>query len=195
MLLLIQAHREFQFRGKVLVLPDVSILSEAEKAELRRYAENGGRILILGRNVTGLSTTPKIMQYAADPAKGYYAGAQSNIVDATKTAPKEFLETMKVKNGMEIEAPPTVATNFGRVDGAPHVFLANFGGLVPSKVAVCSPASGIRVKIPSGTGESMAYLPFLGELQVLRGTRDGDQVEFTLPPVERGAVVWLLNKN
>ena len=203
-LLLIQAHREFQvvtprtlgqFHGQVLVLPDVSVVSDAEKTDLRRLSENGGRILILGRNATGLSTTAKIVQYLADPAKVYYAGAQNSIVDATKKAPEEWLNAMMVKNEMEIEAPATVATNFARVDGTPHAYLANFGGLVPSKVAVPSPVSGIRVKIAAGMGESLAYLPFLGEPQVLRGTKQGDQVEFTLPTLERGAAIWVVKTN
>jgi hypothetical protein len=203
-LLLIQAHRELQvvtprtlgqFHGQVLVLPDVSVLSEPEKDDLRRYAENGGRVLILGRNATGLSTTAKIVQYVADPAKVYYAGAQTNIADATKGALKELLNAMMIKNAIEIEAPATVATNFARVDGTPHAYLANFGGLVPSKVAVPSPVRGIRVKIPAGIGESLAYLPFLGETQILRGTKQGDQVEFTLPTMERGAAIWIVKTN
>ena len=203
-LMLIQAHRELQvvtprtlgqFHGQVLVLPDVSVFSEAEKNDLRRYSENGGRLLILGRNATGLSTTPKIVQYETDPAKAYYTRAQNNIADATKNTPEELLNTMMIKNEIEIEAPATVATNFARVDGTPHAYLANFAGLVPSKVAVPSPANGIRVKIPAGMGESLAYLPFLGETQILRGTKQGDQVEFTLPEVERGAAIWIVKTN
>jgi hypothetical protein len=203
-LMLIQAHRELQvvtprtlgqFHGQVLVLPDVSVFSEAEKNDLRRYSENGGRLLILGRNATGLSTTPKIVQYETDPAKAYYTGAQNNIADATKNTPKELLNAMMIKNEIEIEAPATVATNFARVDGTPHAYLANFGGLVPSKVAVPSPANGIRVKIPAGMGASLAYLPFLGETRILPGTKQGDQVEFTLPEVERGAAIWIVKTN
>jgi hypothetical protein len=170
-------------------------LHEVEKNDLRRYSENGGRVLILGRNATGLSTTPKIVQYVADPAKAYYAVAQKDIASATKDTPEELLKAMIVKNEIEIEAPATVATNFARVDGTPHAYLANFGGLVPSKVAVPSPVSGIRVKIPAEMGESLAYLPFLGEKQVLRGTRQGDQVEFTLPTMERGAAIWVVKPN
>ena len=203
-LALIQTHWEFQvvtprtlsqFRGPVLALPDVSIVSEAEKADLRRYAKNGGRILILGRNATGLSPTSKVVQFVADPAKVYYSSVQTSIVDRDKRASKELLDALKVESEIEIEAPATVAANFGLVEGAPHLYLANFGGLIPSKVAVPSPVSGIKVKIPAGMGESLAYLPFLGEIQILRGKTAGDHVEFTLPTVERGAVVWVLNKN
>ncbi len=203
-LMLIQAHRELQvvtprtlgqFHGQALVLPDVSVLSEAEKHDLRRYSENGGHLLILGRNATGLSTSPKIVHYVADPAKVYYAAAQNNIADAAKAAPGELLNAVTIKNEIEIEAPATVAANFARVDGTPHAYVANFGGLVPSKVAVPSPVTGIRVKIPAGMGESLAYLPFLGEQQILHGTKQGDHVEFMLPTMERGAAIWIVKTN
>jgi hypothetical protein len=203
-LMLIQAHRELQvvtprtlgqFHGQALVLPDVSVLSEAETNDLRRYSDNGGRLLILGRNATGLSTSSKIAHYVADPAKAYYAAAQNNIANAAKAAPGELLNAMMIKNEIEIEAPATVAANFARVDGTPHAYLANFGGLIPSKVAVPSPVSGIRVKIPAAMGESLAYLPFLGEQQILHGTKQGDQMEFTLPTMERGAVIWIVKTN
>ena len=203
-LMLIQAHRELQvvtprtlgqFHGQALVLPDVSVLSEVEKNELRQYSENGGRLLILGRNATGLSTSAKIVHYVADPAKAYYAVAQNNIADAAKAAPGEMLNAMMLKNEIEIEAPGTVAANMARVDGTPHAYLANFAGLVPSKVAVPSPVTGIRVKIPAGMGESLAYLPFLGEQQILHGTKQGDHVEFTLPTMERGAAIWIVKTN
>jgi hypothetical protein len=88
-----------------------------------------------------------------------------------------------------------VAVNFGRVGGTPHVFLANFGGLVPGKVAVPSREEKIRIRVPATFGESLMYLPFLGETQVVPGAKQGDRVEFTLPPVERGAVVWTVPKN
>jgi hypothetical protein len=80
------------------------------------------------------------------------------------------------------------------VDGTPHVFLANFSGLVPSKVAVPSLQAGIRIRVPATAGDSLAYLPFLGEAQVVQGTKVGEKVHFSLPPIERGAVVWVLSK-
>src|SRR5260370_4462006 len=115
--MLMQADRELQvdtprtlgqFHGQVLVIRDVSVFSEAEKNDLRRYSENRGRLLILGRNATGLSTTPKIVQYETDPAKAYYTRAQNNIAHATKHNPKELLNAMIRTNWIDIAAPATV---------------------------------------------------------------------------------------
>ena len=77
------------------------------------------------------------------------------------------------------------------VSGKPHVYLANFGGLVPGKIAVPTPVTGIHVRVPTAMGDSLTYLPFLGAEQVLQGVKRGDLMEFTLPPLERGAVVWV----
>jgi hypothetical protein len=54
--------------------------------------------------------------------------------------------------------------------------------------------SGIRIRVPASDGATLAYLPFLGQTQMLHGTPKGGQIEFTLPPVERGAVVWTTGK-
>jgi len=45
------------------------------------------------------------------------------------------------------------------------------------------------------TTSSLVLVPFLAEVQKLKGTASGEKVEFTLPPVERGAVVWAEEKN
>jgi hypothetical protein len=97
---------------------------------------------------------------------------------------------MDVKSKIEVDAPSTVAANISRVDGSPHIFLANFTGLVPGKMATQTPVSGIRIRVPASDGDTLAYLPFLGETQMLHGTKHADEFEFTLPPVERGAIVW-----
>ena len=47
----------------------------------------------------------------------------------------------------------------------------------------------IQVKVPAAMGDSLSYLPFLGEAQVVHGVKRGELIEFTLPPLERGAVV------
>src|SRR5260370_17893892 len=111
------------------------------------------------------------------------------MADAQKKPPKKLLTAKMKKNEIEIEAPATVATNFARVAGTPHAYLANFGGLVPSKVAVPSPANRIRVKIPAGMGASLAYLPFVGQKRIVPVSKEGAQVSFTLPQAGRVASI------
>ena len=196
---LLQAHRELQvvtprtleaFHGDCLVLPNVSVLDDSEKKSLAAFIERGGHLVVLGPDATKM-TEPAVALLPQDPAGSYYAALMRGFSTASQHLPEDFLKTAKAKAEIELEAPPTLAANFGLVNGRPHIFLANFGGLVPSKVAVPEPAKGILVKIPQTMGDSLTFLPFLGERQTLKGEAQGGHVEFLLPPVERGAVVWV----
>lgn len=204
LLLLLQLHREFQvitprnlgrFHGELLFLPNVSVLSETERRAIKQFMENGGRLVMTGKETKGLCDSSRASCAVLSAPSFYLEELQRNFAGGIRKMPQKFLESLQVKSEIEIEAPPTVAANFGRVDGTPHVFFANFGGLVPRKVAVPSPAAGIRVRIPAAMGDALAYLPFLGDTQILPGVKQEDRIEFTLPLVERGAVVWVVGKN
>jgi hypothetical protein len=201
LVLLLQAHREFQvvtprtlaqFHGELLVLPNVTTLSEPEKQSLNKFAASGGRILATGHNVTGMNSSSKFEYTENDPIAQYFQKLQKDFSSGVQQMPKDFLQSIKVSSQIQLEAPPTVAANFALVDGAPHLFLANFTGLVPGKVAIPAAVPGVKVTLPAAMGNSLAYLPFLGEIQTLQGTKQNDRMEFTLPALERGAIVWVL---
>ena len=200
---LLQAHREFEvvtprtladFRGECLVFPKVSILSDAEKRTTKAYVDRGGKLILLGGNATGIPAS-RVTVLSTDPGRTFYLALNKNFEDAAKAPPQELLRAVTTKAEIEVDAPPTVAANFGLVNGAPHVFLANFTGLVPNKAAVPTPVSAIRVSINAAWGSALSFLPFLGETQVLRGEKKGNKMEFLLPPVERGAVIWVEGKS
>jgi hypothetical protein len=203
LLLFLQAHREFQvvtprtldnFTGEVLVLPNVSTLSQAETSALRKYTEGRGKLVICGSDPVNLPASGHVIHFPTDPGKVYLAKHQNDFAAGTSQSSQDFLEATALKNNLEIDAPPTMAVNMSQVDGTPHAFLANFGGLVPRKVAVPLPVSNVYVRIPGALGNSLAFLPFLGERQILLGTKKGNQVEFILPSIERGAAIWVVAK-
>jgi hypothetical protein len=75
------------------------------------------------------------------------------------------------------------------VDGQPHIFLANFKGLVGNKNAVQTTEVGAKIVFK---GSRRAYfLPFLGDVEELRGTTKAGATTFVLPDIAKGAVVWL----
>jgi hypothetical protein len=76
------------------------------------------------------------------------------------------------------------------VDGKLHVFFANFEGLVPKQNAVQTPQRGIRVSLGASPTGKAWFLPFLGEAQEIQSQREGANLVFTLPDVQKGAVVW-----
>ena len=197
---LLQAHREFQvltprtlaeFQGRALVLPNVTVLTEGEKVALNSFARQGGRLVVLGTDATGVSHSSSVVALPSDAPRQFFLALQGDFTAASLRPPTDFLKTATVPSDIEVDAPPTVAANFGLVNGKPHVFLANFGGLMPSKIAIPAPASGIHVTIPAAMGNSATYLPFLGEAQHLQGQKKSNAVEFSLPALERGAVLWI----
>jgi len=178
-------------------LPNVTTLSDFEKQALRQFTGNGGRLVITGSDVTGLALSAHIVRFENCPGKAYFEKLRSNFSGGSQEMPKDFLQALVMNNEVSLQAPPTVAANFGLVDGKPHVFIANFSGLVPGKVAIPTPVSGAKINIPAAAGNSLAYLPFLGQPQILHGTKHadtihGDTVQFDLPPIERGAVAWVV---
>jgi hypothetical protein len=200
LVLLLQAHREFQvvtpktlaeFHGQSLVLPNVSTLSFMEKEALRNFNEIGGQIVITGQDATDLGSSAQIIRMADCPAKAYLAGLRRDFAQGSQQARESFLRAFKQKQEVLVDAPSTIATNFALVNGTPHIFLANFAGLMPGKSATPVPASGIKISVLAADEDSLVYLPFLGKLQTLHGVKNRDRMDFHLPPVARGAIVWV----
>src|SRR5262249_19655299 len=135
-----------------------------------------------------------VTRFKECPGRAYFEALEKDFPSAIQKPPTEFLAALDVKSKFEIDAPATVAANISQADGTPHVNIANFIGIVPGKIAAQTPVSGIKVRMPPSAGATLAYLPFLGQTQMLHGTPKGGQIEFTLPPVERGAIVWSAGK-
>jgi hypothetical protein len=197
MVLLLQQHRALQvvtprtlagYRGKMLILPAVSTLNETEKKSLKTFVDEGGQLVILGADSTGLPQSAAKIVLPQDPAKAYFNALEADFAAASANPPKDLLDALGANHDIQVDAPTTVAANFAIVNGTPHVYLANFGGLVPGKVVVPTPVN-IRVRAPAAMGSSLSYLPFLGKTQVVRGVKQGDKFEFTLPLLDRGAVL------
>lgn len=203
MVLLIQQHKPLQvvtprtldaFHGDTLVLPGVSTLDEAERQTLKMFVDQGGRLVILGEDATGLPQSPRKIVLPDDPGGAYFKAVEADFAVGSAHPPRELLNALKGNEDIKLNAPTTVAANFALVNGTPHIYLANFGGLVPGKVVVPVPANNIKVNVPATMGDSLSFLPFLGEVQVVQGVKRGNKLEFTLPPLERGAVLSFAEK-
>jgi hypothetical protein len=165
------------------------VLDEGEKKSLKEFVDRGGKLVVLGEDASGISSSAQKTVLAGDPAAEYFNALESNFAAASAAPPEELLRAMGEESGIQLDAAPTVAANFAMVGGTLHVYLVNFGGLVPDKVAVPTPVDGIQVKVPAAMGDSLSFLPFLGEAQIVHGVKRGESVEFKLPALERGAVL------
>src|SRR6266705_177395 len=81
MVLLIQQHKPLQvvtprtlaeFHGETLVLPSASTLNEAERRSLTTFVDQGGRLVILGEDATGLPQSAGKVVFPNDPGGAYF---------------------------------------------------------------------------------------------------------------------------
>lgn len=201
LLLLLQSHLEFQiitprtltqFRGEVLVLPNVSFLADAEKNALRSFVQSGGRLVLTGpADVTGLPASGRIRRFESCPGRAHLEALIADFAKASAKSQPEFLDAVKTDSELRIDASPMIAVNVAQVDGKPHIFLANFAGLIPGKVVAPSLVAGVRISVSNRKKYLVKFLPFLGEERTISGQTVGGRQDFALPPIERGAVAWL----
>jgi len=200
LVLLLQRHREFvvvtprtlkDFHGRVLALPNVSVLDEEEKRELAAFVKAGGKLVVTGENLTGLRGAPQMIEFPDRPEKAYLQGLEKDFADGASRVPSALVDALDVNADVRIAASPFVAANIAAVDGKTTIYFANFGGLVPNKVGLPSAAQDVEVSVPAGKSETATFLPFLGEEMTVKGKVSGDRMIFILPPIDRGAVVQI----
>jgi hypothetical protein len=198
LILLMQTHREFQvvtprtlaqFKGETLVLPDVREVSKEERETLVKLAAGGTKIVVTGQNGGSLDPSAHVALFPDCPCRQYEKSLDANLEKSDPQQAKEFLAALGHEGEIEITASPLVATSVAMVDGKPHIFLANFSGLRGGVNPIPTPQKGVTLRLRAGT--SVHYLPFLGEVQTIRGEHDGDRMVFRLPDVGRGGVAWV----
>jgi hypothetical protein len=198
---LLQNHRQFQiltprtldaFRGKTLVLPDVRVLGEKELSAIRRFAKDGGRVVIDGAANDGLRDLVQAVRLPDDPAKTYLAGAERDYAGARPLEQKAFLEAVGSgdEDAVQVRAGSDVVANAMRIGGKTYVFFSNFSGIKPGVELTPTIQTDVRVTVPASMGTTMHVLPFLGTEAVVNGAPVGGRVSFALPALERGLVVW-----
>jgi hypothetical protein len=199
LILLMQKHLEFQivtprtlteFQGDTLILPDVRLLSDSEKAWLAKFAESKKVLVITGEDDSGLGDKANIFRFNECPGKDYSAALQKDFDAAAPDREHEFLESLKAGAAVRVTASPQIATSIARVNGKPHVFFANFAGLTAGVNPIQAGQIGVQVTIAGSTKGRGFFLPFLGEAQVLDGIVNDAGFTFTLPTIQKGAVFW-----
>ena len=199
LILLMQSHREFQivtprtldqFHGETLVLPDVRLLSEHERSWLEHYASQGKRLIVTGNSPLHAGNPANLVQFPTCPGKAYIAALKADFEHTAPHIEQAFLGSLAPNHGIEVSAPPSVATSVSRLDGVDHVFLANFTGLVGGKNPVQTAETDIKISLPAPPGGSGYFLPFLGEVERLTGSPQNGRITFILPPVGKGGVFW-----
>jgi hypothetical protein len=201
LILLMQKHLEFQivtprtladFHGRTLVLPDVRVLGASEKSWLKEFVAHGKRLIITGTDASGIEGgAQSVVRFPECPGKAYNTALEKDFEHASPDSQQEFLNGLQGGDAVRIKAGPHVATSVARTsDGHLNAFFANFAGLVGGSNPNQTPQEGVEVSVKSSSEGKGFFLPFMGEVQTVKGSRHGDDVTFTLPEITRGAVFW-----
>jgi hypothetical protein len=100
------------------------------------------------------------------------------------------LAPLGIQSAVEIAASPFTSAQIARVDGKPHVFLANFKGLKSKENARQMKETGVRVRFSEPNARRVFILPYLGAVSEVSSERDGAWLSAVLPEIDKGAVVW-----
>jgi hypothetical protein len=199
LILLMQKHFEFQvvtprtlaeFEGSTLVVPNARVVSDDEKSLLQKYADSGRALVITGEDATQVGDRQNVVRFRKCPGANYFAKLQKDFASASPDEEREFLDSLKATQKIQVLASPSIATSIASVDGKPHIYFANFAGLRGGENPVQTPQNGVQVRL-EGTNKGRGFfLAFLGQVSPVDGVIDHGEVTFSLPPIEKGAVFW-----
>jgi hypothetical protein len=200
LILLMQKHLEFQivtprtlaeFHGKTLVLPDVRVLDESEQKWLKDFVASGKKAVVTGTDVTELGDSPGVVRMRDCPGKAYTAALEKDFEHSSPDSQREFFASLQGGDSVGIEGSPHIATSISRTpDGHVNCFFANFAGLKGGANPIQIPQTGVKITVTAKSDVKGFFLPFMGDVQALQGTRTGNTLTFTLPPISKGAVFW-----
>jgi hypothetical protein len=201
LLLLLQNHVQFQivtprtlaqFQGKVLVLPDVRVLSDDEAATLQRKSDTGMQLVLTGSSDSKLDSVKSAVRFPSRPEVDYLTTAQKDFAALDPSSGGKLLQAIKTDSDVRVLASKNVVAHEAVIDKRTYLFLANFDGLKAGEMETPTTQRDVRVIAPVRMGRTLHVLPFMGTETLVEGkaSPNGDGVEFRIPELERGAVAW-----
>jgi hypothetical protein len=207
-----------QFKGRILIVPDVRCLDDDEVASFRRFASASHTLTITGKSgdlrIDGEPRRANPLRQLT-PAQGAlwmeqefgtafeqilrksYASAAANASSSIPDAEQALahFETDVLKNTdagrtISITASPFVISQIATVKGKVYVFLSNFKGIIPKQNPAPKPESNTIIQFPRSAGSHVYALPYLGERAELPTHAVADRLIVNVPAFARSVVVW-----
>jgi hypothetical protein len=200
LLLLLQNHIQFRivtprtvssFDGKVLVLPDVRMVSDDESKSIHQFYDQGGSLVLTGHPDAKLNDLSKAHLFPDSPEREYLKSAEADFDHADPVPAAGLMSTLRVSSGVDVTASRNVVAHVATIGARHYIFLANFDGLKAGEVATPRTQRDIEITFDGHAGSKLHILPFLGQESVLSSKPEGNGVRFTLPALDRGAVAWI----
>jgi hypothetical protein len=179
------------FDGQTLVLPDVRVLSDAESDSIHKFAQQGGRVIATGKTDAKLSDLSAAVRYPGAPERDYLKAAEADFNAPDSPWATEYLAALHLNNKVEIKASRNVVAQLATIGARPYLFLANFDGLKAGSIATPTTQHDVQITMEAPATAKLHILPFMGEETVVSGKQQGNQMQFTLPALDRGAVAWV----
>ncbi|MGB7549505.1 MAG: hypothetical protein WBM14_17345 [Terracidiphilus sp.] len=199
MLLLLQHHIQFRivtprtlskFRGKVLLLPDVRVLSAEEVAGMRRFSDAGGRLVLTGNADSKLASMTRAIRFPGQSEVAYLMRAQQDFYASNPASESDLLSAIATQTDLRVAASQNVVVHEALLSGRTYLFFANFDGLQAGQIESPATQHNIQIIASARLGRNLHLLPFLGTETVLEGKPSADGLEFIIPQLDRGAVAW-----
>jgi hypothetical protein len=148
---------------------------------------------------------PRFTYYMVCPGKKYHeyckreynnsawsGNYQQSMFMSTKD---ELLTELQTKYdyqpAISVTASPFISAQIAQIGSKPHIFLANFKGLKKNEITKQIEEENITIGFPNKEGAKIYFLPFLGKKVEITGHVTENQLRCVLPPVEKGAVIWM----
>ncbi len=199
LLLLLQNHIQFQivtprtlgqFRGKVLVLPSVRVVSQEEVAVLHRFSSRGGKVVVTGPADMQLDSLHDATRFSESPEVKYLIGAEKDFFASDPASETDLLKAIGTSTGVEVTASKNVVVHEARIGNRVYLFFANFDGLQAGVKATPAVQQDIEVRVPMRFGAKLHWLPFMGDETLVDGQSVREGLRFRIPKLDRGAVAW-----
>lgn len=155
----------------------------------RKSAETGKHAFVYFPDSPGRNYFRQLIK-EFDSAAGAGSAQGTEFEKLREAFMTDVMNESSLEKTVRVEASPFVVTQIARVDGKPHVFVANFKGLRSKENSHQIPEEGVRIHFPAGAGARVFALPYLGEVLELAAEPRGGGVDVAIPALEKGMVVW-----
>jgi hypothetical protein len=154
------------------------------------FQQQGGKLVLTGRPDAKLDDIAAAVRLPEAPERKYLESASSHFDSVRPSDQVALLHAVQNDAEFEITASRDVVAHAATIEGTSYIFFANFTGLQAGTIATPIPQSGIRITAPTRVGTRMHVLPFLGKENIVSGQPVAAKMQFQLPLLYRGAVVW-----
>jgi hypothetical protein len=179
-----------QFRGGVLVLPNVKLVGSEEAADLRSFVSRHGHVVLTGATDPQLDSLASATRFPEQPEVAYLTRAEHDFSTSDPASEPALLNAIRSDTDIRISASKNVVEHEARIGEHHYLFFANFDGLKAGEISTSITQRDIVVIASRRIGKTLHWLPFLGTDSVIQGSPAADGMRFEIPRLERGAVAW-----